>query len=644
MTQKTRIAVILGERGLVLPALVNAALAANDRAKYYFTLLQSAAGHARQPDRPSPDLRRERLACGIADAALDAVVAAARAESDDRVRIPGAEAIVRALTDEVAAMLAPFADKPASGFAARFDALRANAASVAGDLLRAADVDAFTRADREGPDSLHRLVMDLHKALNAEQAAIASENIDGASVYGIDAADRPLIAAFMRGVRRTAPLKFEHPGLGTTATREGARLVIQNDIGVTDAHVLIVHVEASSVTMTCSDVHLPRLIFFQNQFERYDVAWNDTFSRRDDAIEGGVFHLCEGAFHAAGPAQLEEYLAFLASRLVFLIDWNKARKRLRELVSKGEANRLLSWAAQNDHGHMAFLKAGGELLIYDALDFVMKGRARFGQKLSEILGAREASDFLRFVLKTCAEALLRGETESFVQDAVRAELFNNFRTLQEQLYDVVADHAALTVEIAGGVRDSLLELRIAAADTILTRGAERAKQWETRADELVNRARGATSHADPADFFRLIVEAADVAADELEEAAFNLTLLPQAVRGAAADAGLHALGELLVQGTQEYLKVVESARHVRRGGVREDIQDFLAGVHRIQEIEHGADESQRGIKRELVARVGDPRALYVLMAVTGNLEHAADALLHCGSRMREHVLNDVLTA
>ncbi|MGZ5650684.1 MAG: hypothetical protein ACXWG8_10170, partial [Usitatibacter sp.] len=108
-------------------------------------------------------------------------------------------------------------------------------------------------------------------------------------------------------------------------------------------------------------------------------------------------------------------------------------------------------------------------------------------------------------------------------------------------------------------------------------------------------------------------------------------------------AGLHALGELLVQGTQEYLKVVESARHVRRGGVREDIQDFLAGIHRIQELEHDADEAHRGIKRHLVARMGDPRALYVLMEVTRNLEHAADALMHCGLRMRDHVLNDVLT-
>ncbi len=39
----------------------------------------------------------------------------------------------------------------------------------------------------------------------------------------------------MRGLNRTAPLAFGHPGLGTTAVRANARLIIQNDIGTTDA-------------------------------------------------------------------------------------------------------------------------------------------------------------------------------------------------------------------------------------------------------------------------------------------------------------------------------------------------------------------------------------------------------------------------
>ena len=41
-------------------------------------------------------------------------------------------------------------------------------------------------------------------------------------------ADRALIAAFMRGLNATRPLKLDHPGLGTTATRSAARTSINS--------------------------------------------------------------------------------------------------------------------------------------------------------------------------------------------------------------------------------------------------------------------------------------------------------------------------------------------------------------------------------------------------------------------------------
>ena len=98
----------------------------------------------------------------------------------------------------------------------------------------------ITSVPRDGADSLHRLVMDLHKALNALTAKCAEESIAGARCYGLGSEDRPFIAAFMRGLDRTRELKFDHPGLDTTAVRGDHRLLIQNDIGTTDAHVLVV--------------------------------------------------------------------------------------------------------------------------------------------------------------------------------------------------------------------------------------------------------------------------------------------------------------------------------------------------------------------------------------------------------------------
>jgi uncharacterized protein Yka (UPF0111/DUF47 family) len=644
MSEKARIILNLGEPGLLLPEMLNAGLAANDRAKYRFTLLQAAATHARHPDAPFSNLRRERMASGVDDEACDEVVGGSALTASGGVHIPSAGRVIAALLRDVDTMLVPVAGRPGSDLPRRLERLRGSTPAADGDVLDPADIAAMTSGSRERGDSLHLVVMDAHKALNALQGEIASESIDGASAYGLDPEDRPRVAAFMRGLHRTAALKFDHPGLGTTATRSGARLVLQNDIGTTDAHVLVVHVESLRVTVTYTDVHLQRLLFFQGLFPAGRLDWEDTRSRRDDAMEDGVYHLCVGTSRAADEAQLLDQLAFLGSRLVFLIDWNKARKRLRALVPKGETVRLLAWAAQNDHGHMAFLKAGGEQLIYDALDFAVKGEIRFGERLDEILGAKEAAEYLRFVLKTCAECLLRGEPEAFIQDQVRAELFNYFRTGRQRVHDIAAEHAALVVEIASGIRDSLLALQGADGAAALSDNARRSKAWEHEADELVNRARAMAKHAGSPDALCAAVELADDVADALEEAAFHLTLIPVEQRMPRPLQTLQAMGELLVQGAQEYVKLIETMRHVRRGGAREDMQDFLDATHRVMAIEHQTDEAQRSVEVDLLAQAGDFRSLHVLTETAKNLEQAADALLHCSLRVRDYVMGQVMTS
>ncbi len=73
MTDKTRIIDALGEPKLLLPALVNEALAANDRAKFYFALLQMAQAHADDPQRRTPELLAERTGASVDEDALDSL-------------------------------------------------------------------------------------------------------------------------------------------------------------------------------------------------------------------------------------------------------------------------------------------------------------------------------------------------------------------------------------------------------------------------------------------------------------------------------------------------------------------------------------------------------------------------------------------
>ena len=643
--EKSHIIDALGESGLLLPALLNAALAANDRAKYYFTLLQVAQARALHPEAPAGDLRAERLAAGIAEEAFDGIVTASRRGEGELTRIPRVQDICTALYQDLQRMLEPIqaaASPDWGGFAARLKLLAARPWCKTDDLISDEQVAAMTSGSRKRGDSLHLLVMDLHKALNALQARIATESVDGAQAYDIRAEDRPLIGAFMRGIRQTLPLKFDHPGLGTTATRAGEVLILQNDIGTTDAHVLVVHVEGLHARLTYTDVHMQRLLFFQSLFESWRVGWEDTRSRADQTMEDGVYHLCIGGYRAQEQKELEDYLAFLGSRLVFLIDWNRARKRLRPLLPKKESLALLKWAADHDHGHMAFLRAGGEQMLAEALAFTARGPLPLGARLDSVLGREQAADYMKFVLRACAEGLLAGRSEGLIQDEVRAELANYFHSTQQSLVDLAAEQAAYAIEIAAGVRDCLLEARGEAAPARFARHAERAQGWEHQADELVNRARNTASQSGRSDFFRSLIETADDVVDELEEAAFHLTLLPHDGGDGALYEPLNALARLLVDGAQEYLRSLETVRTLRRGGPREDMQDFLEAIHRIMVVERQSDGAQRAVKLALAREVADYRRLYAFSECARNLEAAADALMHAGLRLRDQVLAEAV--
>jgi hypothetical protein len=265
------------------------------------------------------------------------------------------------------------------------------------------------------PDSLHRLVMDLHKRLNAMQADISEEKLDGAAVYGLSETDRPFVLAFMAGVNRTAKLKFNHPGLATTATRSGSRLVIQNDIGTTDAHVIVIHVEELMVNVTYTDVHPERVAFFKEMLQPRAVTWDKESTAM--LVEGAQFYMAIGQVSAKDVGSCRAYLEFLGSRLVFLIDWNHARKQLRGFLRGPDRVELLSWAAEEEIGHRGFLELGGARLVNQAIEATSGSSMHFGDRLCEVLGDAEAVSFLHFVFQTATEGL--GCAQARKPDAAR---------------------------------------------------------------------------------------------------------------------------------------------------------------------------------------------------------------------------------
>jgi hypothetical protein len=225
---KARMIGELGEQELLLPALVNEALAANDRAKYLMTLLQVARERADHPDREATDLKQERLASGVADGELDRVVEGSRKEDPNAYSIPGARRIHEKLVGDVRRMMVPLraedgpvphnGEQRVAAYEERVRLLLSQASPPEEDQIAGDYIDRLTSGQRDAGDSLHLVVMDLHKELNRLQQRLATQTIDGAQVYGVRDDDRPLITAFMAGINQTRGLKFDHPGLGTTAT------------------------------------------------------------------------------------------------------------------------------------------------------------------------------------------------------------------------------------------------------------------------------------------------------------------------------------------------------------------------------------------------------------------------------------------
>lgn len=643
MPTKTDMIDELGERALLLPDRLSGALAANDRVKFLLTLLQTAERRADHPEGAVPDLSAERRAAGLTDTTLDRALADVGRETDGALHLPGADAMRQSILDGIAAMRAPLVLAGVSAcddFASREAALSAALPSFADDRVPPGVVDAITSAERSRGDSLHILVMDLHKALNALQGELSEETIDGARVWRIDDADRVRVAAFMRGLNETAPLKFDHPGLGTTATRAAGKLVIQNDIGTNDAHVLVIHVEGMSVTLTYTDIHTQRAAFFQSLFKPFGVQWDDTRTRQGEQVNDKEnYYLCVGHYDAPDQAALERYLSFLGSRIVFLIDWNHTRKLLREFLPKHDGVRLLKWAAENNIGHRGFLKLGGERLLYEAIEFAQQA-LRYGEKLHEALGAEQALDYMKFVLRLSTEGLMQGRSERFIRDEVKTELVRRFHGAQESLLSLAGSHAGLVFELATGIREGLLSFSEGRAD--LDAVAARAQHWEQEADALVSRVRSLVRRMHKPEVYRDLLHEADDAADALEEAAFAASFLPKLDMPTDLLAPVMRLADLLVEGAQEMVKMFEAAGQVRRDGAREDFDDFLQTVDRLTRIEHETDRIEREARGLLLMQAPDFRVLELVGTLARLLEETADAMLRTALKLRDHLVNDVM--
>ena len=319
------------------------------------------------------------------------------------------------------------------------------------------------------------------------------------------------------------------------------------------------------MSVTYTDVHPERLAFFQDMLKPRGVTWD---AQRTALLAAGApFYLATGTVKAADESDCRAYLDFLGSRLVFLIDWNHARKQLRQFLRGPDRIVLLSWAAEAGIGHRGFLELGGAGLVNQAIEMTAGSSMHFGDRLCDVLGDAETQAFLRFVFQTATEGLLQGTSHTLIHDRIRVTLATHFSNEQRQLLRIAADHAGLIFELANLVRDGVQ----AEADGSGKR-AKRARGFEHDADQLVIETREAVRRRPDFGVFLKLLEAADDAADELEDAVFLLDL--DTLQGKPLE-DMQTLADLLAEASQEWIKALGHAAQIGHASGRAETEDFL---------------------------------------------------------------------
>jgi uncharacterized protein Yka (UPF0111/DUF47 family) len=552
--------------------------------------------------------------------------------------------LATAIWDDVATMVrAVKADDTTQGDVAleRLSAIKGAVSLDSSDGVELSQIARLTELSGGNGDSLHRLVMDLHKALNRLSASHAEGVLAGAHVYGLLPEDRPAVEAFMRGVESTRKLKFEHPGLATTATRSGARLSIQNDIGETDAHVVVIAVEPDAVTVTYTDVHLARAKFFTGLLRNFPVQWSGLDRKSADGLgDDDVFYLVTGRYPTDGGKRRDEFLEAIGASLVFLIDWNKARKVLRAWVSKGDAIQILDWAARNRFGHRAFLELGGSELVGSAVHHATPTRIGFGERLDRALGRDAAVDFLKTVLRISAEALLAGGSVRFARDRIEADLVRHLQRVDGTLLAIVVRQAGLAREIAAGVARFIAEQQ-ACRPFDRAALANQARRIEEKADKIAIDARSEIARFDADPRIEGLVNCVEQAIDELEQAAFISSLVPSEV----APEALRPLAELCsaaVSGAEAAAVGAAAAADVPDGH-RVDSEDALAAIGRLIDAEHNADTAERALMAIALSGEFNLKTTLSVLELAHALERATDRLAGFGHLLHRHVLADLST-
>jgi uncharacterized protein Yka (UPF0111/DUF47 family) len=127
--------------------------------------------------------------------------------------------------------------------------------------------------------------------------------------------------------------------------------------------------------------------------------------------------------------------------------------------------------------------------------------------------------------------------------------------------------------------------------------------------------------------------------DELEQAAFMASLLPEKTSESLLQA-LSKLCAIALAGTEAAASGADAAGEVPEGR-RADSEDALAAIDRLTDVEHDADDAERGVTAQVLHGGLDFASSIAALELARALERATDRMAGFGHLLRAHVLADL---
>jgi uncharacterized protein Yka (UPF0111/DUF47 family) len=171
--------------------------------------------------------------------------------------------------------------------------------------------------------------------------------------------------------------------------------------------------------------------------------------------------------------------------------------------------------------------------------------------------------------------------------------------------EICSEHASLIVETAGAVYDSLFYISYKGDNNFVLRNSKRAKVWESKADEFVNRIRTISKRIENAGFFEKLIFHMDDIIDALEDVVFFVSLIPPVNISRKILKSLEKMAVIVLESSREFLKTVYAYQCSTQICTPDEMQAFFRSTAHVISLERTCDEAFRETNRVIFEESAD---------------------------------------